>query len=99
MNGKEVVVSQTLFFAVSSILLVDGPAKLLWIDALCINQNDPVENSHQVQLMKRIYRGAHSVYVWPGVRWVMAAAVKEPPIPRLLRELAILIIEEEKKKL
>ena len=28
---------------------------LLWIDALCINQTNPGERNHQVNLMKQIY--------------------------------------------
>ncbi len=38
----------------------------LWIDALCINQQDPREKTHQVQLMGTIYSSAESVLVWLG---------------------------------
>lgn len=37
-----------------------------WIDAICINQSDPVERSHQVQLMRDIYSHASIVIVWLG---------------------------------
>ncbi|KAF2256222.1 HET-domain-containing protein [Trematosphaeria pertusa] len=43
----------------------DG-VKSLWIDALCINQKDDVERSHQVQKMKKIYESAVEVIVWLG---------------------------------
>jgi hypothetical protein len=37
-----------------------------WYDALCINQNNLEERSHQVELMRDIYRSATSVNVWLG---------------------------------
>ena len=36
----------------------------LWIDAVCINQDDIKERSSQVRLMRQIYRGASQVVVW-----------------------------------
>jgi hypothetical protein len=39
--------------------------RVLWIDALCINQKDDAERSSQVALMNRIYRDAQ-VIVWLG---------------------------------
>ncbi|KAJ8133102.1 hypothetical protein O1611_g520 [Lasiodiplodia mahajangana] len=38
----------------------------LWIDAICINQNDLSERNTQVSLMSRIFRHAHLVIVWLG---------------------------------
>jgi hypothetical protein len=40
--------------------------RYLWIDALCINQNDTRERNHQVAQMGRIYRQAKTVLVWLG---------------------------------
>lgn len=39
---------------------------VLWIDAICINQEDNVEKSWQVKLMADIYRRAWLVLVWLG---------------------------------
>lgn len=39
----------------------------IWCDALCINQNDNVEKSHQVALMGRIYSTAAFVLAWLGI--------------------------------
>lgn len=36
----------------------------LWVDAICINQQDTKERNHQVQLMKWIYMRANAVMVW-----------------------------------
>jgi hypothetical protein len=38
----------------------------LWIDALCINQDDIAERSHQVLLMGDIFRNAAGVVSWLG---------------------------------
>lgn len=38
----------------------------LWVDALCINQNDLDERSSQVQLMDSMYSDADEVVVWLG---------------------------------
>ncbi len=44
------------------------PSKRLyiWVDAICINQNDAAERSEQVQLMKQIYEQAEQVCIWLG---------------------------------
>ena len=38
----------------------------LWIDALCINQNNTTERSQQVSVMPQIYSSAKEVLVWLG---------------------------------
>ena len=40
------------------------PNLSLWIDALCINQNDDIEKSRQVHRMADIYRGASETLIW-----------------------------------
>jgi len=40
---------------------------ILWIDAVCINQNDLAERQYQVGLMDSIYHRAERVLVWLGV--------------------------------
>lgn len=43
-----------------------GEERILWIDAICINQDNLGERNHQVQLMSRIYTRASQVCVWLG---------------------------------
>jgi hypothetical protein len=38
----------------------------LWVDALCVNQDDRVEQSQQVAMMAAIYAKALRVLVWLG---------------------------------
>jgi len=39
---------------------------LLWIDAICINQENSLEKGHQIKLMGQIYKNASRVLVWLG---------------------------------
>ncbi|KAI4089915.1 MAG: hypothetical protein L6R37_007971 [Teloschistes peruensis] len=41
--------------------------RLLWIDAICINQNDIPERNAQILLMRYIYEHATLVYGWIGL--------------------------------
>jgi hypothetical protein len=38
----------------------------IWIDSVCIDQNNPVEKASQLGLMWDIYKGATCVLAWPG---------------------------------
>lgn len=40
--------------------------EVIWVDALCINQDDEVEKSQQVAKMADIYRRADNVFIWLG---------------------------------
>lgn len=40
--------------------------RTMWVDAICINQDDIKERNHQVHIMKKIYSKAESVIVWLG---------------------------------
>lgn len=65
-NGKHFGVSQNLFDALINIRLSDK-SRTIWIDALCINQENDAEKSEQVQYMYGIYRAATRVIVWLGI--------------------------------
>ena len=39
---------------------------MLWVDGLCINQNDRAEKNAKVQIMGEIYRQAANVNIWLG---------------------------------
>lgn len=38
--------------------------RTLWVDAICINQDDATEKEHQVGLMRKIYQRASNVTIW-----------------------------------
>ncbi|KAI4089914.1 MAG: hypothetical protein L6R37_007970 [Teloschistes peruensis] len=41
-------------------------SRLLWIDSICINQDDVHEKNHQVRIMTQIYRNASRVLIYLG---------------------------------
>ena len=41
-------------------------ARLVWVDAICINQSDDDEKSSQVAIMRHIYSAAQSTLIWLG---------------------------------
>lgn len=41
---------------------------LIWIDAVCINQDDQEEKRSQIRLMSKLYRRADTVWAWLGFR-------------------------------
>lgn len=43
-----------------------GESACLWVDALCINQDDVAERSQQVSIMHEIYSSAERVVIWLG---------------------------------
>ncbi|KAI5357970.1 putative heterokaryon incompatibility [Septoria linicola] len=47
-------------------LALPDKTRLLWVDAVCINQSDDTEKSKQVQRMRAIYSQAASVIIWLG---------------------------------
>lgn len=71
-NEINVTVAQNLIDAVRDIYshLVnnsdDQKPRLLWADAVCINQEDNSDKSQQVPLMKEIYTQAKQVLSWLG---------------------------------
>jgi Heterokaryon incompatibility protein (HET) len=65
MNGHHFTVGNNLFLALRHLRLEDSD-RLLWIDAICINQSDIPERNWQVTQMNVIYRSAMQVIAWLG---------------------------------
>ncbi|KAI0191533.1 heterokaryon incompatibility protein-domain-containing protein [Xylaria flabelliformis] len=40
--------------------------RIIWVDSICIDQDNHKERSHQVQMMSRIYTRAKNVCIWLG---------------------------------
>ncbi|KAK3987709.1 heterokaryon incompatibility, partial [Cladorrhinum sp. PSN332] len=65
LEGHELSVGANLHAALVSVC--DGYAeRLLWIDAICINQNDLEEKARQVQSMVKVHASAARVVIWLG---------------------------------
>lgn len=71
-DGKPMAVTESLVVALLQARRLDK-ARLLWADAICINQDDSEEKGHQVQLMGLIYELSrctliclgYSIKTWP----------------------------------
>lgn len=64
-NGKPLNVTKNLRLALRHLRHTEV-AVVLWIDQLCINQQDLQERAQQVTLMSKIYQHAWSTLVWLG---------------------------------
>lgn len=66
-NDRRLPITENLCSA--SVAMGDSPGFTnwwLWVDAICINQEDLWERSSQVRLMRLIYEGARNVLIWLG---------------------------------
>lgn len=64
-NGKHFNISANLAEALGC-LRETNDSRVLWVDAICINQADTAEKSRQVTLMGEIYRSAQDVLIFLG---------------------------------
>ncbi|PWY80888.1 HET-domain-containing protein [Aspergillus sclerotioniger CBS 115572] len=64
-DGKWLPVTTNLFDALTHLRYPTEP-RILWVDAVCINQNDTRERGHQVHQMRNIYSRAERVIFWLG---------------------------------
>ena len=65
-NGQDVQVTRNLVDALLQ-LREDNQVQILWVDALCNNQEDTKEKENQVQKMGNIFSGAYLVVGWIGI--------------------------------
>ncbi|KAH8650542.1 heterokaryon incompatibility protein-domain-containing protein [Tricladium varicosporioides] len=64
-NGTLMHVTSNLFIALQNLRFEDED-RILWVDAICINQDDEQERGHQVRQMSEIYKEAEEVIIWLG---------------------------------
>ncbi len=62
------LVTPNLRAALKRIRSREGQVVALWIDAVCINQEDIPERNEQVAMMARIFRSAEGTILWLGDR-------------------------------
>ena len=64
-NNVDIGITRNLYDALLHLRLPHMP-RLVWVDAICINQHDIEERNQQVSIMHRIFRHASMVAVWFG---------------------------------
>jgi hypothetical protein len=66
-SGRETLaITQNLAKALPYLRYKDKP-RILWIDAICVDQQNPKERGHQVKIMADIYSKAVKVLIWLGL--------------------------------
>ncbi|CZT24291.1 uncharacterized protein RCC_10012 [Ramularia collo-cygni] len=64
-NLKGFLISEHLWRALQRLRMANKE-RLVWIDALCIDQHNVVERNHQIALMRQIYTTAFRTIIWIG---------------------------------
>ncbi len=64
-NGEQLRIPRHLEIALRNIRHSDRP-RMIWADAICINQLDKAERESQVQLMRSIFSNAQGTLIWLG---------------------------------
>jgi hypothetical protein len=82
-----IAATKNLITALKALRHPDKP-RWLWVDALCINQEDIDEKSKQIPMMRDIYSGATIVLVWLGEGSVMTKAALE-----VIQSLALMCLQ------
>jgi hypothetical protein len=97
-NGKHLTIGRNLDCALRHIRdnttdLLAGTT-MLWVDALCIDQTDLHERSHQVRLMGQIYASANDMVIWLGPErqdtTFILAKIREGELPEGTEVLPVL---------
>jgi hypothetical protein len=64
-SGYDLEITYVLYAALRQ-LRQTRERRTLWVDQICINQTDDDEKSHQVSLMRTIYKRCHQCVIWFG---------------------------------
>jgi hypothetical protein len=64
-EDSQILITKNLATALRALRSTEDPITL-WVDAVCINQNDVYERNYQVRLMRQIYTSAIGVKAWLG---------------------------------
>lgn len=64
-RASEIKITLNLQMALRSLRYARA-SRILWVDAICINQDDETEKAKQIAIMGNIYKKADSVIVWLG---------------------------------
>jgi len=65
-NSRQMTIQENLYQFLQRYISTDFAPFPIWIDAICINQNDLSERAAQVQLMGRVFGSANLVISWLG---------------------------------
>ncbi|KLU88236.1 hypothetical protein MAPG_07223 [Magnaporthiopsis poae ATCC 64411] len=77
-DGLHFPVTSNLHMALKHLRLCDSD-RILWVDAICIDQDKNEEKNHQVGQMSIVYSSAQNVIIWlgpgsPAISWLFYAS-------------------------
>lgn len=75
-NDQEITIRQSLAAALTRLRRPEA-VRVLWVDALCINQNSNAEKSDQVSKMREIYSSGSHNNIWLGAHDASTARAVE----------------------
>ncbi|EGY18624.1 Heterokaryon incompatibility protein 6 like [Verticillium longisporum] len=84
-DGATLFITNSLVTALVHFWLSDRP-RVLWADAICINQGSVIEKNCQVLLMPNIYAQATRTLVWLGVANDPVYGYVSPTVATSIRE-------------
>ncbi|KAK5200150.1 hypothetical protein LTR99_004947 [Exophiala xenobiotica] len=65
LNGRNISVGYNLWLLLTHLRRA-GDQSLVWVDALCIDQDNVLEKNAQVSIMRLIYQQASQIFAWLG---------------------------------
>ncbi|WAO96241.1 Hypothetical protein NCS54_01390900 [Fusarium falciforme] len=68
-NGRAIPVGHNLYTALRRLRRPQTSVQV-WVDSLCINQDDVSERTQQVKLMRDIYQNSSEVVIWLGEKGI-----------------------------
>ena len=81
-NERGLAITTNLYVALKQLRYPTEP-RILWADAICINQHNITERNQQVRLMRHVYERAERVVVWLGAE-TQFTYLGMPLIPKLV---------------
>lgn len=67
-NGHDFIALRQMHNALHALRLPDRP-RVVWIDAICINQSQYADKNCQLPLMQHIYRNSKRTVIWLGTQY------------------------------
>ncbi|CAI0650970.1 unnamed protein product [Colletotrichum noveboracense] len=90
-DGAQIMITRSCYGALRNLRLKKSD-RMLWVDAICINQKDGLEKSDQVRVMGRVYAASYRVLIYlgeetPSSRLVFDELAKAGKAPLVLKPM------------
>lgn len=86
LSGQQFNVTSNVYSALRRLRHQHSKKRTLWVDAICIKQQDPIERAWQVEMMNAVYAKALRVIVWLGEPEIYVGGYEYRALSRLFEE-------------